>query len=74
MAPTYVNIAKTLTRPPEGSFKFSFDGATKGNPSPAGFRGALRILDGIILSMLWGSIGNNANNMAELEGIIKGLF
>ena len=56
-----------------GSFKLNFDGATKGNPGPEGFAGALRNFVGNILSILWGSIGNNTNNMAELEGLINGI-
>ena len=73
MARNFVNNAKTWTRPLEGSFKFNFDEATKGNPGPTGFIGALRNLDGIILSMLWGSIGNNTNHMVELEALINGI-
>ena len=68
-----VNSEKTWTRPPKGSFKFNFDGAAKGNPGLVGFGCTLRNLDGIILSMLWGSIGNNTNNMAKLEGLINGI-
>ena len=73
MVPNSVNSAKTWTWPPKGSFKFNFDGAAKGNPGPAGFRGTLRNSDGIILSMFWGSIGNNTNDMVELEGLINGI-
>ena len=73
MAPTSINSAKTWTRPLEGSFKYNFNVVAKGNPGLAGFEGAIRNLDGIILSMLWGSIGNNTNNMVGLEGLINGL-
>ena len=54
MTPTYINIVKTMTRPPEGSFQFSFDEAAKGNLGLVGFGGPLRNLDGIILSMVRG--------------------
>ena len=73
ISPTSVNSAKTWTRPPARSFKFNFEGAAKGNPGLAGFGGAVRKSEGYILNLLWGSIGNNTNNMAQFERLINGL-
>ena len=47
----------------EGSFKINFDGAPKGNLSPAGFGGVIRNSEGKFLSIFWGSIGTSANNL-----------
>ena len=60
--------------PPAGSFKLNIDGAAKGNPGPAGYGGVIRNSGGFILSLFWGSIGSNTNNMAELEGLINELI
>ena len=57
----------------EGSFKMNFDGAAKGNPGPVGFIGVIRNSEGKVLSVFWGSIGTNANNLVKLEGLINGL-
>ena len=73
MMPNSAISVNSWLRPSISSFKLNFDGVTKGNPHPTGFRGALRNLSGIILNMLWGSIGNNTNNMVELEGLINGI-
>ena len=45
----------------------------KGNLGPTGYEGVIIILKGSTLSLFWGSIGSNTNNMAELEGLINGL-
>eukprot|EP00253_Pinus_taeda_P020881 PITA_20881 len=51
----------------------NFDGAAKGNPGPAGYGGVIRNDKGIIHHVFFGSIGNDTNNAAELEGLWKGL-
>ena len=59
--------------PSAGSFKINFDGATKGNPCPTRFGGAIRNSMGIIISIFWGNIGTSTNNHTELEALINGL-
>ena len=59
--------------PPAGSFKLNVNGAAKGNLGPAGYGGTIRNSKGDILSLFYGSIGSNTNNMAKIEGLINGL-
>ena len=49
----------------------NFNGVAKGDPRPAGFGGVIRYSEGRILSVFWGGIGTNTNNMAELEGLVN---
>ena len=72
-SPVHVSNPLFQNAPPAGSFKLNIDGAAKGNPGPAGYGGVIRNSKGSILSLFWGSIGSNTNNMAELEGLINGL-
>ena len=51
----------------------NFDGASKGNPGPAGFGGIFRNSQGDALAIYYGSIGWDTNNSAELEGLWQGL-
>ena len=71
-----MQVSSTLSwlPPPEGTFKLNIDGVAKGNPSPAGYGGVIHNSGGIILSLFWGSIGSNTDNMAELEGLINNLI
>ena len=69
----HVSIPFFRNAPPAGSFKLNVDGVTKGNPGPTGYGGVIRNSKGSILSLFWGSIGSNMNNMSELEGLINGL-
>ena len=49
------------------------DGASKGNPGPAGSGGVLFDISGkIVLSFAWG-LGQNTNNTAEILAIWQGL-
>ena len=59
--------------PPYGVFKLNFDGASRVNPSQAGFGGIFRNLKGEIQSIYYGSIGWDTNNSTELEGLWQGL-
>ena len=59
--------------PPPVIFKLNFDGASKGNPGPAGFGGIFRNSQGDIQAIYYGSIGWDTNNSAELEGLWQGL-
>ena len=54
-------------------FKLNFDGASRGNPGPAGFGGLCRDADGKILFVFLGAIGHDSNNSAELEGLLEGM-
>lgn len=55
------------------SFKLNFDGAAKGNTSPAGYGGIFRTSEGSPMHIYHGSIGRDTNNTAELEGLWTGL-
>ena len=69
--PVHVSVPLFWNALPARSFKLNVDGAAKGNPGPAGYGGVIRNLKGSILSLFWGSIGSNMNNMAEMEGLIQ---
>lgn len=49
-----------------------FDGASKGNPGPAGWGYILHLEDGGEVSG-YGSLGTATNNQAEYRGLIEGL-
>lgn len=55
--------------PPQGFLKFNIDGASKGNPSVAGFGGVLRDDYGCILSIFHCHLGRATNNLAELMAL-----
>jgi ribonuclease HI len=63
----------TWSPPPIGFIKINFDGASKGNPGPAGFGATLRNSNGKILYLVAGFMGENTNNAAELTGLLHGL-
>jgi ribonuclease HI len=63
----------TWTPPPEHFIKVNFDGASKGNPGPAGYGAVLRNSGGEILGLDEGFIGDSTNNVAELTGLLRGL-
>ena len=54
-------------------FKLNFDGAAKGNMGPTGFGGSIRNVEGEIMGVCWGYIGENTNNVDELKGLQAGL-
>lgn len=60
--------------PPRHRFKLKFDGASKGNPSKAGFNGIFRDHKGSPLLIYLGNIGWDMNNSTELEGLWQGLI
>lgn len=47
-------------------FKFNIDGASKGNPGEAGYRGVMTDEEGNIQIIFHSYLGNTTNNMAEL--------
>lgn len=55
--------------PPHSILKFNIDGASKGNPGDAGYRGVLRDEQGNIKFIFHSHLGNATNNMAELMAI-----
>jgi hypothetical protein len=59
--------------PPPGFLKINFDGASRGNPGPAGFGAVLRNHLGKITHLIAGFLGENTNNAAELSSLVKGL-
>jgi hypothetical protein len=59
--------------PPPGFCKLNFDGASKGNPGPAGFGAVLRDSTGQIKYLLAGHLGHDSNNSTELWGLIRGI-
>lgn len=54
-------------------FKLNFDGASKGNPGPARFGGAIRNSEDSMVGLYLGYIEENTNNVAELKGLHVGL-
>ena len=60
--------------PPENVFKLNFDGASKDNPSKAGFGGTIRNYQGNINLIFYDNSGFNSNNAAELDGLLAGLY
>jgi ribonuclease HI len=63
----------TWTLPPTGFIKINFDGASKGNPGPAGYGAVIRSSKGEILALIVGYLGETTNNVAELTGLLQGL-
>jgi ribonuclease HI len=59
--------------PPDGFIKINFDGASKGNPGPAGYGAVIRNSTGEILLLTAGYLGETTNNVAELTGLLQGL-
>ena len=59
--------------PSDSMYKLNFDRASKGNPDPAGYRGAIHNSKGQLVGLYWGYIGMNSNNVAELRGLLEGL-
>ncbi|KAJ6810035.1 putative carbonic anhydrase 2 [Iris pallida] len=57
----------------DGSVYVEFDGASKGNPGPAGAGAVIRSRDGTVLARACKGIGNATNNEAEYEGLKEGL-
>ena len=72
--PVQVSSPLLWIPPQAGTFKINVDGAAKGNPGLAGYGGVIINSRGSILSLFWGSIGSNTNNIAKLEGLINGLI
>eukprot|EP00253_Pinus_taeda_P031502 PITA_31502 len=60
--------------PPANTYKLNFDGASKGNPGPAGYGGIIRDHKGNTILIYFGNIGWDTNNSAELEGLWQGLL
>jgi ribonuclease HI len=46
------------------------DGASRGNPGPAGIGVILRNTDGVILGTISGSVGTTTNNLAEYAALL----
>ena len=69
--PAHVSSPNHWQAPPAGTFKLNVDGAAKGNLGPARYGSAIINTKGDIISLFWGSIGTNMNNIAELEGLIN---
>ena len=57
-----------------GFFKLNFDGASKGNPSPAGFGGVFQHDKGYIKWIYAGFLGIESNNTDELYALEFGLW
>ena len=57
-----------------GFININFDGASKGNPGPVGFRTICRDSNGEILHFVAGFLGKNTNNAAELLSPIDNHF
>eukprot|EP00253_Pinus_taeda_P023386 PITA_23386 len=73
-SPTPKSVSPLHWSPPAiASFKLNFDGAAKGNPGPTGYGGVIRNDRGVVQYIFYGSIGKDTNNVAELEGLWKGI-
>jgi len=72
--PVQLCLSTKLVPPAPNSFKLNFDGTAKGNPRRAGYGGVFRDEMGTIRHIYHGNIGNDTNNVAELEGIWKGIY
>jgi hypothetical protein len=71
---THREPSPTMWKAPEtGYHKMNFDGASKGNPGPAGYGAVIRNNKGEILHIVAGSIGHNTNNATEIWGLLRGL-
>lgn len=55
--------------PPKGFFKYNIYGASKGNPSIAGFRQVLRYENKSIIFILHCHLGRTTKNMVELMAL-----
>lgn len=67
------DIPAIWSPPPINTFILNFDGASKGNPRSTGYGGVVRNHEGQVRKVFFGSMGWNTNNVAELEGLWKGL-
>lgn len=67
------NTNQAWQPPVKGAIKLNFDDASKDNPGKSRAGGLLRDLEGRILAMFTSNMGYNSNNVAELEGLIRGL-
>lgn len=65
--------ASSWTPPPINVFQLNFDGASKGNLGSTGYGGLIRNHLGKVLITFFSSTGWNTNNVAELEGLWRGL-
>ena len=69
-----IGLILDIWEPPLVSmYKLNFDGASKGNPSPTGYGGAIHNLEGWSVGLYQGYIGMNSNNVEELRGLLEGL-
>ncbi|XP_059294088.1 uncharacterized protein LOC132047177 isoform X2 [Lycium ferocissimum] len=73
----HAKLDNFLEVPPISSYCCScileFDGASKGNPGPAGAGAVLRAADGSMVFRLREGVGHATNNVAEYRGVILGL-
>eukprot|EP00253_Pinus_taeda_P029276 PITA_29276 len=67
------DIPTIWSPPPINTYMLNFDGASKRNPGTTGYGGVVRNHQGQVLKVFFGSIGWNTNNVAELEGLWRGL-
>ncbi|CAI0555226.1 unnamed protein product [Linum tenue] len=51
----------------------AFDGASRGNPGPAGAGAVLRTSDGTLICRLQEGLGNKTNNVAEYRAVLLGM-
>jgi hypothetical protein len=64
---THHEPSPTTWKAPEiGYHKMNFDGASKGNPGPTGYREVIRNSKGAILHIVAGNIEHNTNNATEI--------
>jgi len=64
---------RILSTDPRHSLIVNTDGASRGNPGPAGYGVSISTPDGAIVEELAGGLGVTTNNVAEYTGALEGL-
>jgi ribonuclease HI len=66
-------LSKTMSDTTHDMLTLHFDGASQGNPGPAGIGVVIRDADGTALAEIGEYIGNATNNVAEYRALIRAL-
>eukprot|EP00850_Spirogloea_muscicola_P011395 SM000070S21361 [mRNA] locus=s70:554543:557257:- [translate_table: standard] len=72
-APSRAVAKASIASPAEGLYQLEFDGASKGNPGPAGCGALLRRPDGTLECELREGVGKATCNYAEYRALLLGL-
>lgn len=72
-APTQPILSLCWKAPPQGVLKLNFNGASKGNPRPAGFGCVIRDHNGDNYKFLCGPLGHCNSTKAKTMGLLMGI-